>query len=95
MHLYSNSTFYVGCLHVKKGLVHPSDDMASYAKLSEEILQNLLNNLTPNSEQFPHLYWVFSEHGLCTLTTTKTCWNCDLRLGMKGRAPGSYKMKLI
>ena len=40
-----------------------------------------------------HLYWVFSEQGLCTLTTTKTCWNCDLRLGMKGSAPGSWKQR--
>ena len=41
-------------------------------------------------ERWTNLYWVFSVQGLWALTIMKTCWNCDLMLGMNGSAPGSW-----
>ena len=55
---------------------------------------------TPNSDVIhsctlnkSHLYSVWGVLGLWTMTTMKTCWNCDLiTLAENGSAPGSWKM---
>lgn len=41
----------------------------------------------------PYLYCVFSEHGLTACTTMNTCWKwLRICLGLKGGAPGSWKI---